>query len=359
MSERGAALAIALGLVALAGCSAETRQKLLPRVFDGVPEEDRSAPPPTRRVRQDLQREVEALRREVAELRAAAQARADEARRAETPPPVEQARSWDEARQLLPRDRQGAVDWTRALDSGAIRPRPGINPGTPAQAVFALDVELARSGSRFFALTERHAVHTRWLACGNCHPAVFPIGATAPRATVSMTAIRQGQACGACHGRVAFGVEGECARCHPNIPATDAWRPPAARAPLEEARAWTQAASRLPQKAGAPDWEEARARGVLAPRPSPDPAAPAAESLDLDVERTPKGAPEFKVIFRHASHTAWLACETCHTALFEMQAGATPMSMDRVFQGELCGRCHGNVAFPLEACARCHPAQGG
>jgi c(7)-type cytochrome triheme protein len=348
-----------LGLLAaalLSGCSAETRQRLLPYVFDGAPEPGRAEPPPTRRVRQDLQREIEALRRENADLRAAAQNAAERGRGDAPERPAERARTWTEAMTLLAHDADGAVDWNRSVEAGAIRPRPGLDPATPVQAGFDLDVEVTRGGHPFFASGFRHAPHTRWLACGSCHPSLFPLAPGAPRPAVTMAAIRAGRACGACHGPVAFAVETRCPACHARVPATDTWQPPAPARALEGARTWDEARAGLPLKGSTPDWEAARAAGLLAPRPRP--GAAAVEPLDLDVTRVPKEGEAFKAVFRHAVHTAWLACESCHPAPFQMQAGATPMTMAELDKGELCGRCHGKVAFPMAECARCHPALG-
>ena len=60
------------------------------------------------------------------------------------------------------------------------------------------------------------------------------------------------------------------------------------------------------------------------------------------------------VRFPHFHHTKWLGCENCHDRLFVDQAGANPISMFRILQGEDCGRCHGAVSFPLTECNRCH-----
>ena len=46
-------------------------------------------------------------------------------------------------------------------------------------------------------------------------------------------------------------------------------------------------------------------------------------------------------------HTEWLDCTNCHDKLFLPKAGATPVNMFAVLQGEYCGRCHGAVSFPL------------
>lgn len=347
--------AIGLVLALIAGCSTETRQRWLPYFFDGVPEAGQPQPPPSRKVRQDLQREVEALRLENADLRAAIQARADAARGAEGERPVEHAQTWAEAEALLPRDAGGAVDWNGAIEAGVIKPRPGLDPSTPTQAVFDLDVKVAGGRHPFFASGFRHAPHTRWLACGSCHPALFPLAAGRPRLSVTMASIREGQSCGFCHGRVAFGVEGRCPACHPTIPAVDDWRPPTPTAPLEGLRSWKEVEKRLPVKADTPDWTAAAAQGLLAPRSLPGQTP--LEVLDLDVDRLPKGLEDdMKVVFSHKTHTVLHACDTCHPVPFELKAGATPMTMAQLDKGELCGICHGKVAFPVSACGRCHPA---
>jgi c(7)-type cytochrome triheme protein len=349
---------LGLVLALLPGCSVESRQRWLPYFFDGVPEAGRQEPPPTRKIRQDLQREVEGLRRENADLRAAAQARAEGARAADGERPAEQARTWEEAAALLPRDAVGAVDWNLAVETGVIRPRPGLDPAAPTQSVFDLDVKLAHGGQPFFAASFRHLPHTRWLACGSCHPAPFPLTAGSPRPVVTMAAIRDGRTCGLCHGRVTFGVETRCAACHQGIPTTDTWRPPAPASPLEGLRSWSEVQARLPVKVGTPDWVGALADGLFAPKSRPEQTA--LFTLDLNVERVPKeGGDAMKVVFPHKAHTALLACDSCHPAPFQFQAGATPITMAQLEKGELCGTCHGKVAFPVTACGRCHPALGG
>ena len=359
-SQPGHAVAVgtftALGLVLalLVGCSTETRQRWLPYFFDGVPEDGRPQPPPTRKVRQDLQREVEALRLENADLRAAAKAKAESGRGAETERPAERARTWQEAEALLPRDPHGAVDWSGAIEAGVIQPRAGLDPVAPTQAMFDLDVKVA-GRHRFFASVFHHAPHTRWLACGSCHPAPFPLGAGIPRPAVTMAAMRDGQTCGLCHGKVTFGVDTRCAACHPGIPVTDTWRPPVPASPLEGLRSWKEVQARLPVRAATPDWSEAFSQGLYAPRSQrgQDPLV----VLELDVRRLRKGDDEdMTVVFSHKTHTPLLGCDSCHPTPFAFEAGATPMTMAQMEKGELCGVCHGSVAFPVSACGRCHPA---
>jgi len=60
------------------------------------------------------------------------------------------------------------------------------------------------------------------------------------------------------------------------------------------------------------------------------------------------------VRFPHKAHTEWLDCGNCHEKIFLKKAGATPISMGAILEGEYCGRCHGAVSFPLTECNRCH-----
>jgi c(7)-type cytochrome triheme protein len=63
------------------------------------------------------------------------------------------------------------------------------------------------------------------------------------------------------------------------------------------------------------------------------------------------------VLFPHRPHTQWLECSNCHEKIFKSKAGATPIDMLSILQGQLCGRCHGAVSFPLTECNRCHKAE--
>ena len=56
-----------------------------------------------------------------------------------------------------------------------------------------------------------HKQHTEWLACANCHPAIFVPQKGANQ--ISMPLILSGQKCGVCHGKVAF-PPSECSKCH-------------------------------------------------------------------------------------------------------------------------------------------------
>ncbi|HAM40886.1 MAG TPA: hypothetical protein DCP69_05985 [Candidatus Omnitrophica bacterium] len=356
-----AALAITAwwSIVSVAGCSAAARQKIVNLFFDGV---NTTPNPPTQRLRKDLQHELEQLKRQAEDDRTEIERLRRQA--AGTPEtseasslPVEGVHTWEEAAALLPKDAGGHVDWDAALASGAIAPRATRSPQQTAPAVFDLDVELATPGRRIFRAGFSHAGHTRWVECQSCHPGLFPLGRQTARPAVTMAAIARRQGCGACHGPVAFGTANACARCHPALPDRIDWQPrEAPRVPLERLHRWEEAQLMLPASDGSPEWTKALVERRIAPRAGMDPDTSALPIFASDVVRVPEGMEELTVVFPHAPHAAWLTCESCHPHPFQMKAGATPMSMDQVTNGELCGRWHGSVSFPVSACARCHPA---
>jgi c(7)-type cytochrome triheme protein len=61
-------------------------------------------------------------------------------------------------------------------------------------------------------------------------------------------------------------------------------------------------------------------------------------------------------VFPHKEHTQWVDCDTCHPDLFSVKKDSTEhFTMSRILKGEFCGYCHMKVAFPMDACERCHP----
>jgi c(7)-type cytochrome triheme protein len=123
---------------------------------------------------------------------------------------IKRLQSPEEALRNLPRAGTGNfVDWVAALKSGAIDPRADV--ATMGQMkVLNLDVTL-RDTRSMPTVTFSHAVHTEWLACSNCHDALFKAKAGAN--DIRMIDIFDGKACGVCHGTVAFPPD-QCFRCH-------------------------------------------------------------------------------------------------------------------------------------------------
>jgi c(7)-type cytochrome triheme protein len=114
-------------------------------------------------------------------------------------------------------------------------------------------------------------------------------------------------------------------------------------------------AQALPKDAmGNLNWDAAVRGGLLDPLPAIDPGVSGTLLLPLDVLLDPR-IPGLEVVFSHETHTYWLSCDGCHPSIFAMQAGANPITMEKIYQGEYCGRCHGTVAFAADAdCSRCH-----
>ncbi len=106
-------------------------------------------------------------------------------------------------------------------------------------------------------------------------------------------------------------------------------------------------------KLGYVDWVAAVRDGTITPRGSIVEGEVEMTTIDFDVVFKVKG-PLPDVVYPHLPHTEWLDCRNCHPSIFKMQAGSNPVSMQKIVEGEFCGRCHGKVAFPLYDCMRCH-----
>ena len=145
---------------------------------------------------------------------------------------------------------------------------------------------------------------------------------------------------------------------HPRRPPYKRPAPPALVEMKEEALRtdWAALLAQLPKTAaGGTDWARALNENLIAPKPGLDPTAEDGPVIDLDVELIPKDLPDFKATYPHKVHTQILACANCHPAIFQMERGADPITMEKIFAGEFCGRCHGKVAFDvITGCPRCH-----
>ena len=122
---------------------------------------------------------------------------------------VEGAKTWAEAKALLPKDSLGGPDWVKALDEGIIKPRGTIKGDDKPAGVMNLDVVLVAKGMPNVRFS--HRVHTSWLACTNCHPDIFQMKRGGNPMT--MGKIFAGEYCGRCHGKVSFPLT-NCMRCH-------------------------------------------------------------------------------------------------------------------------------------------------
>lgn len=118
------------------------------------------------------------------------------------------------------------------------------------------------------------------------------------------------------------------------------------------------ALSNLPRDGyGQVNWTTAVEQGYLAPKGSLDPDAEEEMPLKLNIFIEAKVPLMANVVFPHSIHTYWLSCKNCHPDIFIPEAGANPITMEEIFVGKWCGRCHGKVAFnfwPEGNCRRCH-----
>lgn len=130
------------------------------------------------------------------------------------------AKTWEEARELLPLDRpgkKGKVNWTEAVKTGVIDPLPS-KEGPPPREIIAFKYDFyypAPETDPGFEVYFPHSTHTEWVGCDSCHPKIFPIRGGVE---LSKSALKKGKLCGVCHrksGGTAFWLK-SCDRCHPN-----------------------------------------------------------------------------------------------------------------------------------------------
>jgi len=115
-----------------------------------------------------------------------------------------------------------------------------------------------------------------------------------------------------------------------------------------------EALSRLPRDTAGNgvDWIRALNDGYIRPRSTLE-GEGEVKLLETEILMNRTGSIP-RVRFPHFAHTQWLDCENCHEQPFASKAGATPITMAKILEGEYCGACHGAVAFPLTECNRCH-----
>lgn len=80
---------------------------------------------------------------------------------------------------------------------------------------------------------------------------------------------------------------------------------------------------------------------------------------DLVLSRDAAAGGLAPAIFPHWLHRVRYRCDSCHSKLFEMQLGASEISMELIAKGKSCGACHnGRQAFAVsfQSCVRCHVA---
>lgn len=122
--------------------------------------------------------------------------------------------NWPDIYAKLPKDDEDNIIWADALAQKLINPAADIDGKAPQPKVMDEDIELSTSGKPKRMVIFSHKVHTTWLRCNNCHPAIFEKEAGA--AKITMNAIDEGKYCGVCHDKVALAPNG-CKGCHKPI----------------------------------------------------------------------------------------------------------------------------------------------
>lgn len=111
----------------------------------------------------------------------------------------------------LPRDKKGKVDWMRSLDEKLITPKPGIDPAAEPADTTDEEIVFVNDGEPGKPATFRHATHTQWLTCKNCHSGIFK--KRSDNLQFTHDDMEAGKYCGACHFKVVI-VQSGCNGCH-------------------------------------------------------------------------------------------------------------------------------------------------
>lgn len=110
----------------------------------------------------------------------------------------------------VPLDRYGNIDWLELKERRVFSPVVSLDEGAKDEIRDNLILfESANSGLKNVLFS--HKVHSTWIGCSTCHPAVFKakLGGNA----IKMRAMARGEFCGHCHGKVSFRFA-DCTRCH-------------------------------------------------------------------------------------------------------------------------------------------------
>ena len=108
----------------------------------------------------------------------------------------------------LPKNELTRLQWSEVIRRG-IDPFPSIGENAPDE----LNITVTAKNGYMADVVFPHSVHSYWLSCDNCHPAIFNRKSWG----LTMDKILHGEYCGRCHDKVAFPIR-ECYRCHMERP---------------------------------------------------------------------------------------------------------------------------------------------
>ena len=218
-------------------------------------------------------------------------------------------------------------------------------PELPSPALYGnLLMDRASSRGGVKPVSFSHWTHRTRYTCRVCHDELefdMAVGST----EIDCNDVKDGRYCGACHnGKQAFGRQDNCVYCHTGDIAFRS----------DQFAGFSRELT--PDEFGNQiDWSQMMRRGQIEPlnylyaKPS-ETSFEKTLKLDAAWGRIPPA------VFPHKEHNQWVGCDTCHPDLFNIRKqGTEHFTMARILKGEFCGYCHLKVAFPINACERCHP----
>jgi c(7)-type cytochrome triheme protein len=247
---------------------------------------------------------------------------------------------------------------TAATDQPAKRRR--APPAEYGRVVIANRSDAARLAPVVFD----HWLHRASYTCRVCHVDVG-FGMRAGSTGITAADNAAGQYCGACHdGRRQAPAQKRAifASCTKTVPSDDATcvRCHSLGKNVKTEHDFAAFAKGLPRErfGNGIDWERAESEKLIRPADFVEGISikrpPLPVQKDFALTARLEGMPN--IIFSHAKHTVWNGCELCHPDIFAVRRGGKPMAMVQIFEGQSCGACHTQVAFPLIDCQRCHSA---
>ena len=209
-----------------------------------------------------------------------------------------------------------------------------------------------------------HWLHRSLYTCRLCHVDVgFAMEANGTKITADANS--KGLYCGACHdgarthklkkifpscskGEVKSEDAKRCTRCHS-----------VGKGGEKREYDYATFAARLPKQSFGEliDWEKAENEKLIRPVDFLEGVSfqRRALSAEKDFSITSKSTWMPNIIFSHKKHVIWNGCEVCHPDIFpSVRKGTLKFTMLEIAEGRYCGVCHNRVAFPLNACERCH-----
>jgi c(7)-type cytochrome triheme protein len=163
---------------------------------------------------------------------------------------------------------------------------------------------------------------------------------------ITEEANKYGRYCGACHNdKIAFGhTKKHCENCH--------------NGNIDYGREKFKMLSNLPpgKEGNGVDWVQAWKKGLIKPKTFLEEETKTIR-FEKDVVIESPWRMVSPVRFPHTVHGEWLDCSNCHPEIFSIKKDTTKdFAMEYILDYELCGVCHGRVAFPPNKnCKRCHP----